>query len=146
MTIDIILVQNCTSGIDLVGRGMLEFGYRFICFYDPVKALSYLSISKKTPDVIIVDKQMNDMHCKDFLKVMQKSTKLRNVPVIVQIGDSQPGENIKILQEGAYFYLVKPFKIEDMLRLIKVSIRNYHKSMQEENEDNSFISRLKSRV
>lgn len=145
--VEVILIQDDQSSIDAIAQDMIDAGHNFLGFDDFTSALSYLNSSFNSADVIVIDKEVSNISCIEFLQIIQKDKVLKHIPVIVQIDDPQPnGKDIKLLQEGASFYITKPINIDKILCLIKASARNYSKNKKSnESEEFSFVSRVSSK-
>ena len=78
---------------------------------------------RETPDVILLDLHLPDMHGREVLTELQKHDKLRQVPVIIVSADSS-SEVVKSLMElGAFKFLTKPFVLDELISTVAEAIK-----------------------
>jgi DNA-binding NtrC family response regulator len=97
-------------------------GYSVACFTNALEALA--EFKQSVPRVLITDYKMRDVDGMALLKKMQE-----NYPDVVTIMMTAFGSietAIEAMKAGAYHYITKPFKNEEMVLLVK---RAFDKSM-----------------
>lgn len=73
------------------------------------------------PDLIITDILMPVMRGDDFLSFLKGDERFRDIPVIMLSGEDSSSERVRLLQEGAEDYIVKPFNpMELKIRVTKI--------------------------
>ena len=77
------------------------------------------------PDIILLDLNMPRMDGREALKIIKADPRFRSIPVIVLTGYPSVRNGFQAITAGACEYLVKPFKIEDLLGAITLALRNY---------------------
>ncbi|PIS46773.1 MAG: hypothetical protein COT17_06875 [Elusimicrobia bacterium CG08_land_8_20_14_0_20_51_18] len=81
---------------------------------------SFALLSKYTPDIIILDIQLGDMHGIEFMKSIKDFQRLKNVPVIfISAKYTEPADRTQALLAGAKAFFSKPVDIEDLWSEIK---------------------------
>lgn len=90
------------------------------CFYmpNPVRAIEWLN-SGNMPDLIISDIRMPEMRGDEFLTYLKHNGLFKDVPVVMLSSEDSTSERIRLLQEGAEDYIVKPFNPQELKIRIK---------------------------
>lgn len=71
------------------------------------------------PDVIVCDVKMPKMTGFELLAVLRRDPTTANIPFIFISASAQDSDIEKGRESGAFAYLTKPFKKEDLLQLIE---------------------------
>lgn len=116
----ILLVSVNVGDFSLLESSIREEGYEFITVNPFSKGLRKL---KKKPSLILFDLDQLDIKCVSILREIKKSHP--DVPVIVlsQPKSSQIEKALRLIKEGAYDYLKKPFIVDELKILIRRAIR-----------------------
>lgn len=98
-------------------RFLLEMFYEIPikCFYDPLQFLN--NIDDDSSGCIIVDLSMPAMDGIELIHVLKKQQ--RDIPIIIMSGHADCGIAEQAMQAGAYGFITKPFKIEELLPKIQ---------------------------
>src|SRR3989338_205484 len=124
------------DGIDMMNRGKVfviddelnirstvkealeEEGHEVVCYESPVRALE--AMEQASPDLIVTDLVMPEM---DGLELIKRTKTIDpEVNVVVITGDASLESAIGAIRTGASDYLVKPFKIADLLGVVKKAL------------------------
>jgi CheY-like chemotaxis protein/two-component sensor histidine kinase len=70
------------------------------------------------PDVILLDLDLPDIPGVEVLRQLKASPSTQNIPVIIVTADATPGQNERLLAEGAVSYVTKPFDVAALLTAI----------------------------
>lgn len=92
------------------------------CFYkqNPVEAFEWLQAGN-TPDLIVSDIRMPEMSGDEFLALLKANSLFRDIPVVMLSGEDSTSERIRLLEQGAEDYIVKPFNpLELKIRIKKI--------------------------
>jgi len=81
-----------------------------------IKAISF--------DLIILDIQMPIMDGFTVCKIIKKSERNSNTPVIFLTGETSTPTKVKAFEVGAVDFIVKPFEKEELIARVKVHVRN----------------------
>jgi DNA-binding response OmpR family regulator len=115
-----VLLVDDKESIGKVVSIYLTKEYNFTFFDDPLKALEWLS-DGNIPDLIITDIRMPKMMGDEFLYYLKHNELFKDVPVIILSGEDSTTERIRLLEEGAVDYILKPFNpLELKIRIKKV--------------------------
>ena len=67
------------------------------------------------PDLILMDINLPDINGIDVMKILAKSPKTANIPVIALSANAIPQDIEKGLQAGFFRYLTKPIKVTELI-------------------------------
>ncbi|HUR82978.1 MAG TPA: response regulator [Thermoanaerobaculia bacterium] len=112
----VILVVDDDAPILVLMRNLLrEFGF------DPVAAASgaqaLVEAQRKTPDLILLDRNMPGMSGDDVLAAMRSDGALSTVPVLMLTGE--PMDADEIARVGANAAVMKPFDVPALVAMIR---------------------------
>lgn len=114
-----ILIVDDKPEIAKVIKIQLSSEYNVHYYENPVKALGWMR-EGNVPDLIISDFYMPEMNGYDFLHYLKASAIYQNIPVIILSSMENSGERIKMLEEGADDFILKPFNPQEL----KIRVRN----------------------
>ncbi|HFC97666.1 MAG TPA: sigma-54-dependent Fis family transcriptional regulator [Thermosulfurimonas dismutans] len=116
-----ILIVDDDPGFREFLRLFLEKeGYRVSLARDGKEALSRLE--EVNPDLILLDLRMPEMGGLEFLEHLRRQG--NETPVIVITAYASLDSAVKAKKEGAYDYLPKPFRLEDLRRKLKEALKS----------------------
>ena len=105
----ILLVDDSTTNIALLEAIFEEKGYQIIKAQSISDALS--SISRRIPDLILLDLLFPKVSGFDFFEHLQKNEETRHIPVIVISALSDKESENRALKMGAVDFISKPIDI-----------------------------------
>lgn len=106
----ILVVDDSTTNVVLLEAIFYERGYKIETAYNVREASAI--ISKKTPDLILLDLLMPHINGFDFLKQLRKDRNTKDTPVIV-VSAATDEENVdKTMKMGAIDFIKKPIDLE----------------------------------
>lgn len=85
-------------------------------------------IAEDTPDVLLLD--INLGNGDDGIKIAQKLKKILSVPVVFLSAYSNPEVVSAALDTEPFGYLVKPYKIEDLVIALELARKNWLKKLE----------------
>lgn len=92
------------------------------CYYkqNPVEAIAWM-IDGNMPDLIISDIRMPEMRGDEFLRYLKRNELFSHIRVVMLSSEDSTSERIRLLEEGAEDYIVKPFNpMELKIRIKKI--------------------------
>lgn len=92
--------------------------YEITYFDSPLKAMQWLFEGNR-PDLIVLDIWMPGMSGDEFLSFIKQNGLYKDIPVLILSGEESSDFRIKMLEEGAADYILKPFNPQEL----KVRIR-----------------------
>ena len=92
----------------------------YACYYkqNPVEAIGWIN-QGNMPDLIISDIRMPEMRGDEFLAYLKHNELFREIPVVMLSSEDSTSERIRLLEEGAEDYIVKPFNAMELKIRIK---------------------------
>ena len=72
------------------------------------------------PDLIISDVYMPEMNGNQFIQHLKSSSMFSSIPIIVLSSMENSGDRIKLLENGADDFILKPFNPQEL----KIRVRN----------------------
>lgn len=72
-------------------------------------------VEKEKPDLVILDINMPEMNGMEMLEKMHEQTQFKDIPVIMLTTESETVTVKKAVQDGARDFLIKPFKIDELI-------------------------------
>lgn len=84
-------------------------------------------------ETILLDREMPRMGGMALLRKLKSSPRYNQIPVIMETADSDAQSVREGLDEGAYYYLTKPFQPELMLSIVQAAVQQFrdHQELQE---------------
>ncbi len=115
-----ILVLDDKETIAKVLSIYLASDYDCIWFSNGIEGVKWLQ-EGNMPDLIISDIRMPEMRGDEFLEWIKSNMLFKHIPVIMLSSEDSTSERIRLLQEGAVDYIVKPFNpMELKIRVKKI--------------------------
>lgn len=94
--------------------------FDFTYMENPIKAIEWLN-EGNWPDLIISDIRMPEMMGNEFLRYMKKNELFKSIPIVMLSSEESTTERIRLLEEGAEDYILKPFNpLELKVRIKKI--------------------------
>lgn len=122
---NIVVLDDDKEMVALLRDFLTSEGYRIQCFSAPLEALAALRpggrLSSETSegdiDLIITDLKMAQMDGMQFLRTIKAER--AEIPVILITAFGSIDTAIEAMRNGAYHYLVKPFKLSEMAVVVQ---------------------------
>lgn len=96
----------------------LSADYDFEYFPNPLLCISKLN-NGVAPDLIISDIMMPEMKGDAFLRFLKAEDKFKSIPVVMLSSEDSSSERVRLLEDGAADYIVKPFNPMELKVRIK---------------------------
>lgn len=94
--------------------------FDFTYMENPIKAIEWLN-EGNWPDLIISDIRMPEMMGNEFLHYMKNNELFKSIPIVMLSSEESTTERIRLLEEGAEDYILKPFNpLELKVRIKKI--------------------------
>lgn len=115
-----ILVVDDENDILLIVRTALKDEYEIETATNGPDALEH--IAESVPDLIILDMMMPEMDGMEVLEKIRADARTARVPVIFLTGVSERSRIREALDKGTQYYIVKPFKHQDLLNKVALAL------------------------
>lgn len=90
-------------------------------FENPIMGIQWLQ-KGNIPDLIITDIYMPGMSGDEFLRFLKKNELFNTIPVIILSGEESSDIRIRLLEEGADDFILKPFNPLELKVRIKKAL------------------------
>lgn len=114
-----ILIVDDKPEIAKVIKIHLSSDYNVHYVDNPIKAISWMQ-EGNLPDLIISDVYMPEMNGHEFLLYLKASSLYNRIPIIILSSMESSGERIRMLEDGAADFILKPFNPQEL----KIRVRN----------------------
>lgn len=115
-----IVILDDKESIGKILSLYLSSEYECIYFDNAIDVLKWLQ-GGEVPDLIISDIRMPQMYGDEFLAYLKKNELYKSIPIIILSGEDSSTNRIRLLEEGADDYIVKPFNpMELKVRIKKI--------------------------
>jgi two-component system response regulator PilR (NtrC family) len=118
----ILVVDDDKSLREFLEIFLAKEGYRVVCAPQGKIALELIKTDR--PDVVISDVRMPDMNGLELLSAIKKEWP--DVPVIMITAFASLDSAVEAMKEGAWDYLTKPFRIEELRKVIEAALQAEH--------------------
>ena len=117
MANNILVVDDSASMRQLVSFTIKDAGYGVMEAVNGKDALTKASAAKM--DMVITDLNMPEMDGIELIKQLRGKTEYKFTPIVMLTTESQDGKKQEGKQAGASGWIVKPFKPEQLLEVVK---------------------------
>jgi two-component system phosphate regulon response regulator PhoB/two-component system alkaline phosphatase synthesis response regulator PhoP len=105
----------------LTAEHLRREGFRVETFGDAERFFRFLS--KKKPDLVVLDLMLPDMGGLDVCRALRGSEDWRTIPIIMATARAEETDRVLGLELGADDYVVKPFSHKELAARIKAVLR-----------------------
>ena len=120
----ILLVDDDPGIMAAVKHSLSTYGYKMTTANDGVEALA--AFERELPDLILLDLVMPGC---DGLEVCQRIREYSTTPIIVLSIKGSEADIVSVLDLGADDYLVKPFRLAELLARVRAVMRRGSKTL-----------------
>jgi len=121
MTYRIAVVEDEPDIAQLVSSHLQKEGFKVDRFPD---AGSFLrSLSKRRPDLILLDLMLPDANGLEICKMLRRDESSKAVPIIIVTAKGEETDKVVGLELGADDYVTKPFSLKELTARIKAVLR-----------------------
>ena len=112
---NILLVEDDMQLREVIADTLMMKGHEVTEAGNGVEAL--VAVQKQTPDLVLSDINMPDMDGLQLLEHLKVNHPW--LPIILMTAYGDVGQAVKAMQQGANDYLMKPFEIEELDKILK---------------------------
>ena len=127
LNLHIMVVDDEQSMCEFLEIILLRNGYQVSCFTDAFAAVA--SLDRESYDLIISDIKMPSMSGLELLRTIKKKTPATEIIMITAFASTTTV--IEAMKNGAFDYISKPFKVDEILLTIEKALKN--SQLQREN-------------
>lgn len=131
----ILVIDDDTYICTLLENFLKEEGYSVQTAFNGSKGLK--KIKDNTFDLVISDFRLPDI---DGMQVLESIKKMQSsLPVIIMTAYAEIQSAVQLIKAGAYDYITKPIRPEEILTLVRGALRGNRRSRTKKEFENEFI-------
>jgi DNA-binding response OmpR family regulator len=118
---NILIVDDNSENLRLLSKTLAQKGYT-VC---PAKSgkIALAAVGKKAPDLFLLDIMMPEMDGYELCRRLKAGENLKDIPVIFLTARSASEDIVKGFELGAVDYVLKPFRIPELLSRVETHIK-----------------------
>ncbi|HPX62258.1 MAG TPA: response regulator transcription factor [Deltaproteobacteria bacterium] len=117
----ILIIEDERDLADLLAYNLEKEGFAASCVHNGSDGLE--AAQHETPDLIILDLMLPGMMGTEVCKILRKSVKTAQVPVLMVTAKSDEIDRVVGFEVGADDYIVKPFSMRELTLRVKAILR-----------------------
>jgi len=133
----LVIIDDHADVLELLHYNFAREDYEVKDFLHPVEALNY--ITRENTDLVITDWVLPDMDGLEVCRRLKHSPATKEIPIVMVTGRNDEIDVVTALEMGAEEYVVKPFRIIELLTRVKKIL----KRRPNEDKDILMINSLK---
>ena len=114
----IMIIDDEPDTQEILSYNLKREGYEVQTFPNPLPAIE--SLKQNLPDLILTDWLMPEMDGLEFTRYLKSNEDVSYIPVIMITCKGDENDVERALRTGAQDYLVKPFRIKDLIARIQL--------------------------
>ena len=114
----ILAVDDDDVNLMILVKTCKDSGFAIKPFSTGQEAWDYLTHNAYDVDIVLLDKMMPGLGGMELLGYIKRHPTLKHIPVIIQTGDVGTAQICEGLENGAYYYLAKPFPPEVLIAIL----------------------------
>lgn len=116
----VLIIEDEFDIREFLSYNLSKEGYTVSAYENPLEALE--EIRNDPPDILLTDWLMPGMDGLDVCKALKMDQKTSHIPIIMITCKSEEVDVVTALEVGADDYLIKPFRVKELIVRIKKSI------------------------
>ena len=137
----ILLIEDNPDILENLTEFLEMEGYKILAANNGKKGLELAA--EFIPDLIICDVLMREMDGYEVLRLLLNTTKIHEIPFIFSTSMSEKVDRAEAMKLGAADYIIKPFELKTLLKIVKDCIQSRIKSEEEEIHNPLLIPHLR---
>ncbi|MDP3290163.1 MAG: response regulator [Methyloversatilis sp.] len=118
----ILVVDDEPFNLEIIREYLDAPGFELTMAHDGVEAWALLEDVEREFDLLVLDRMMPRLDGMEVLRRVQRTPRLRGLPVIMQTAAATPDQVREGLEAGARYYLTKPYEPDALLAIIKSAL------------------------
>lgn len=120
----ILIVEDEPVEMSMLQEVLKDDGYELLTAADGSEAKSILSETLADVKAILLDWMLPGMTGMELLNWVKSQPAMSDIEVILQSGRINPDDIEKGIEEGAYFYLTKPYNAPQLRAVVRAAVSN----------------------
>lgn len=117
----ILIVDDTQQNVQVLSQILRDAGYKVLAAFNGSSALNL--ISKRPPDMILLDVMMPGMSGFEVAETLKKDLKFASIPIIFLSALDEIEAKMKAFDSGGVDYITKPFQHQEVLARIELHLR-----------------------
>lgn len=117
MSKKILIIDDDVATGTMMGEILADRNFEIILVHDGIRAIE--KCSQEKVDLILLDIRMPFFSGFWFCDAFKQKPETKDVPIVIVSALSSPEDVDKAYRLGAAAYLTKPFKAQDLVRLVE---------------------------
>lgn len=113
----LVVIDDHQDTLELLHYTLHREGYPVRKFHNAVDALKY--ITHENTDLVITDWMLPEMDGLELCKNLKQSGATQHIPILMITGKGDEIDVVTALEVGAEDYMIKPFRLKEMLSRVK---------------------------
>lgn len=119
----LLVVDDEPFNLEIIAEHLDGAGYELVTANDGQEAWELLQGAPEDEfDALILDRMMPRMDGLTLLKLVKQEARFRQMPVIMQTAAASKEQVMEGIQNGAYYYLTKPFDGEVLATIVRAAL------------------------
>jgi CheY-like chemotaxis protein len=118
----VLVVDDEPFNLEIIRQYLDAPGFELTMAHDGVEAWALLEDVEREFDLLVLDRMMPRLDGMEVLRRVQRTPRLRGMPVIMQTAAATPGQVREGLEAGARYYLTKPYEPGALLAIVKSAL------------------------
>ncbi len=114
----VVAIDDDEINLTILTKCARDAGFTVQAFDSGEAGWEHLRNHASEVDIVLLDKMMPDMSGIELLKKIKLDKQVQHMPVIMQTGDAGISQMREGLENGAYYYLTKPFHPEILTAIL----------------------------
>ncbi len=119
--IKVVVIDDIDDVLEILMYNIRKEGMDISVYTDSKIALA--EISKSNPDIVITDWMMPEPDGLEVCRALKTNDKTKNIPLMMLTCKSTRQNYLEALAAGASDYVVKPVRMEEIIRRIKLLVQ-----------------------
>lgn len=124
---NILLVDDDPMNRDVLWEILRDEPYQLVQADSAQAALEIIHRSSSGFDVIVLDRMMPGMNGLEMMARLNQDERFQWVPVIMATAAGTPEEICEGMEAGVFFYLIKPFEADTLVRMVRAALDDRRK-------------------
>ncbi|MCK5310764.1 MAG: response regulator [Desulfobacteraceae bacterium] len=133
-TATVLAVDDEVYNLKIISYHLKNENFEVLTAGDGQEAWDLLVETPEKFDAVLLDRSMPRMNGMEVLSKIKSHDSLKTIPVIFQTGMKHQDDILEGLQAGAYYYLTKPYKRDDLRTIVNAAVSDSIKYRKLENE------------
>ncbi|MBY0407848.1 MAG: response regulator [Rickettsiales bacterium] len=114
----VLAIDDDEINLTILSKCAAEAGFAVQSFDNSAAGWEHLHTHPREVDIVLLDKMMPELSGMEFLKKIKRDKEMQHLPVILQTGDAGLDQMREGLENGAFYYLTKPFHPEILTAIL----------------------------